>query len=156
MKHNILSDKEVKKSCRTSIETDQNATTLLSTIVTSTWYLEPKRFSSWSRLTRIQAWVYRFLDNCRMPTDMRISGELMPEEIEDAEIQIIKKAQREVFQDEYLALSRGTELPRNSKLLRLNPKLDKDGIVLSDGRLKYAEVLPFNVAFRSSWHENIG
>ena len=70
IKHNILSDKEVKKSGRTSIETDQNATTLLSTIVTSTWYLEPKCFSSWSRLTRIQAWAYRFLDNCQMPTDM--------------------------------------------------------------------------------------
>ena len=71
----------------------------------------------------------------------------MPEEIEDAEIQIIKKAQREVFQDEYLALSRGTELPRNSKLLRLNPKLDEDSVVRSDGRLKYAEFLPFNVRF---------
>ena len=53
-----------------------------------------------------------------MPLETRVSGELMPEEIEDAEIQITRKAQREVFRDEYLGLSPIAELPQNSKLLK--------------------------------------
>ena len=28
------------------------------------WRLDPKRFPSWTKLTRVQAWVRRFIDNC--------------------------------------------------------------------------------------------
>ena len=124
-----LAEKEKKKGCRNSKEADLGEITMVSIDKTSNWYLDPKRFSSWQRLTRVQAWVYRFLDNRRMPEDFRISGELMPEEIEDTEIQIIKNAQREAFTDDYLALSHRHELPKSSKLIRLNPKLDDNGVL---------------------------
>ena len=45
IEHDVLSDKEVKKSDRTSIETDKKETALLSTIVPSTFYLKLKLFS---------------------------------------------------------------------------------------------------------------
>ena len=90
-----LAEKVKKKGCCNSKEADLGEITMVSIDKTSNWYLDRKRFSSWQRLTRVQAWDYRFLDNCRMPEDLQISEELTPEKIEDAEIQIIKNAQRE-------------------------------------------------------------
>ena len=54
------------------------------------WRLDPSRFSSWTKLIRVQAWVRRFVDNCRSPN--REIGQLKAEEIEDAAIQVIKGA----------------------------------------------------------------
>ena len=39
------------------------------------------------------------------------------------------------------------ELPKHSKLLGLCPKLDSEGIIRSDGRLTYAEFLPYDVRY---------
>ena len=103
------------------------------------WSLDPKRFSSWTKLIRIQAWVCRFIDNCRSPNRER--GELKAEEIEDAAIQ------RKPFLDEYFALQRQRELPKKSKLLGLQPWLDQEGQMRCDGRLKYAEFLPQDARF---------
>ena len=109
------------------------------------WRLDPRHFSSWTKLIRVQAWVRRFVDNCRSPN--RESGELKTEEIEDAAIQVIKGAQRKAYPDEYLALQRQRELPKKSKLLGLQPWLDEGGQLRCDGRLKYAEFLPQDARF---------
>ena len=52
----------------------------------SCWKLEPSRFSSWSKLERINAWVYRFLDNCVSPKGLRIKGDLKAD-VTDEELQ---------------------------------------------------------------------
>ena len=109
------------------------------------WRFDPKRFSSWLRLIRVQAWVRRFIDNCR--SCKRESGQLKSEEIEDATFQVIRSAQRKAFPDEYLALQRQRELPKKSKLLGLRPWLDEEGQMRCDGRLKYAEFLPHDARF---------
>ena len=103
------------------------------------WRLNSKRFSSWKRFTRVDAWVRRFVDNCRGRA--RQNGELKSSEIEDTEVQVIKSAQREAFPEEYLALQRRRELPKNSKLLAFRPRLDEEGPMRCDSRLKYAEFL---------------
>ena len=109
------------------------------------WRLNPKRFSSWKRFTRVHAWVRRFVDNCRGRA--RQNGELKPSEIEDTEVQVIKSAQREAFPEEYLALQRRKELPKNSKLLAFRPRLDEEGQMRCDSRLKYAEFLSHDARF---------
>ncbi|XP_068680564.1 uncharacterized protein [Montipora foliosa] len=90
------------------------------------WRLDPRRFSNWTKLIRVQAWA---------------------EEIEDAAIQVIKGAQRKGYPDEYSALQRLRELPKKSKLLGLQPWLDEEGQMRCDGRLKYAEFLPQDARF---------
>ena len=110
-----------------------------------TWHLNPKRFSSWKRFTRVHTWVRRFVDNCRGRA--RQNGELKPSEIEDTEVQVIKIAQREAFPEEYLALQRQKELPKNSKLLAFRPRLDEEGQMRCDSRLKYAEFLSHDARF---------
>ena len=87
------------------------------------------------------------MNNCRAPSSGRSSGELQCQEIADAEIGIIREAQQEAFCEEYKALVKDNTLPSNSKLLGLKPVIDEDGLLRSDGRLRYADYLPFDVRF---------
>ncbi|XP_070547932.1 uncharacterized protein [Ptychodera flava] len=109
------------------------------------WRLDPIHFSCWKRLKRITAWVYRFLENCQ--PNQRSTGELLPEELENAEIRIIRKMQMQAFSQEYSSLANGKKLPKSSKLLVLQPRLDSDGLIRCDGRLKYADCLPYHTRF---------
>ena len=65
----------------------------------------------------------------------------------DAENCILRIAQREAFSEEYTALLRGRKLSSQSKLLGLSPRLDDNKIMRSDGRLKFAEFLPYDVRY---------
>ena len=57
-----------------------------------TWTLNPDRFSSWKCLTRVRAWVLRFINNCKQVSKGElIQGELSGEEILDTENNIIKE-----------------------------------------------------------------
>ena len=73
--------------------------------------------------------------------------ELSIEEISDSENYIIKEMQRKEFKEEYSSLVKKKELPTHSKLLGLCPKLDSEGVIRSDGRLTYAEFLPYDVRY---------
>ena len=111
------------------------------TVVTQPWRLKPSNFSSWKILSRITAWVHRFLLNCRSSKDKRNYGELQAEEIVEAELSIIKQAQQSGFKEEYQRLRSKRPLSQHSSIYQLLPKLDSDGIMRIDGRLKYAEFL---------------
>ena len=92
-------------------------------------------------------WVTRFLDNWCLSKDRRITGELTIDEIRNAENQIIAQAQQQAFPNEYRMLAQGKNLPHSSKLLQLRPVLDEDELVRCDGRLRYAECLPYDTRF---------
>ena len=103
------------------------------------WCLDPKRFSSWTKLIRVQAWVRRFIDNCRSPNRER--GELKAEEIEDAAILVIRGAQRKAFPDEYLACSRLSLVGRENRGEREKKggrtKASKEGLLLEQANAEY-------------------
>ena len=118
--------------------------------------LEPQRYSSWSKLTRVSARVNRFIENCRLPVALRREGALQPDEVISAGMQFIREAQGEVFKEEMRAIKGGRELPSASKLQPLRPMLDDDAVLRCDGRLRYAEYLPWETRFpiilpRSHW-----
>ena len=73
--------------------------------------------------------------------------ELQPEEIKGAEEEIVRLAQRQASRDEYAALSSGKPIPEKSQLITLNPCIDDDGVIRSDGRLKFANFLPCDTRF---------
>lgn len=106
-----------------------------------TWRLNPEKFSKWMHLVRVSAWVYRFVSNCRGET---LTGPLSPDELHDSKCRLIRHAQVDSFQQEIKAVAKQKKLPSNSKLLALNPKIDEDGLLRADSRLKYAEVLPYD------------
>ena len=109
--------------------------------------LEPTRFSSWTRLVRLQARVWRVIYSMRSPKEGIKGRELLPEEIEDAEEEIISRAQLEAFPEEYMALLTGKEIPKKSSLSKLCPWLDDQGVLRCGGRLQFAECLPYDVRF---------
>ena len=139
---------EVRKQARVQIETEnEEDLTLLTTTHETDWRLQPERYSNWNRLVRVRAWVQRFIENCTRKLEDRCTGDITYQEIADAETAIIKEAQRQAFSEESKALTKQRPIPLNSKLLTLKPVIDQEGLLRSDGRLTYAEYLPFDVRY---------
>ena len=68
----------------------------------------PRRFSDWTRLLRISAWVQRLIDNSQAKKgEKRLSPELSVLEMEHSEKRIISQAQLKCFGDEYDCLEKG-------------------------------------------------
>jgi len=65
--------------------------------------LKPSRYSSWSRLIRVHAWVLRFVNNCHLTSANLNAGELFSDEIEESQLLVIRACQQEGFRDEYRA-----------------------------------------------------
>ncbi|XP_022800930.1 uncharacterized protein LOC111338676 [Stylophora pistillata] len=113
------------------------------------WRLEPTRFSSWTRLVRLQARVWRVIYNMCNPRERMKGQELLPEEIEDAEVEIINRAQLKAFHEKYIALLKGKEILNKSSLSNLCPWLDDQGVLRCGGRLQFSEYPPYNISGRS-------
>ena len=79
-----------------------------------------------------------------MKTD-RMTGELSADELNQAEIKLIKETQSSYFSEECESLRHEKPLLSSSKLLGLQPKLDSDGLMRSDSRLKHAKFLSYDV-----------
>lgn len=98
-----------------------------------------KRYSSYSRLIRIVAYILRFRTNCT-PTQTKISGMISNAEWAKAEIVVLRLVQKLSFPQEYDSIENNRLLPRNSKILQLSPFLDSDGLMRVQGRLQNASV----------------
>ncbi len=83
----------------------------------------------------------------RDANERRTGRELSVEEIRDAEEDIIRQAQKEAFREEHEALAKGKPISNGSILSKLKSKLDEQGIIRSDSRLRYTEYLPYDVRF---------
>ena len=93
--------------------------------------LDPTRFSSYSRLLHVTGWVCRFTTNYRSAKDSRESSDLLTrDELINAEQVWLRRAQVEAF-------------PQGVKEKTLR-QTDDNGILRVNGRLKYAEDLPFD------------
>jgi hypothetical protein len=109
------------------------------------WRLDPRRFSDWSWYVRVFARVRRVIYNMGNPGQRRTDRDLTNDEIDEADEEVWRLAQQEGFSGDYDLIKRGKPLPANSPLIKLNPRLDESGVIRSDGRLKYAEQLPYEV-----------
>ena len=81
----------------------------------------------------------------RSPHQERLSESLSPEEIENAEILIIHEAQQAAFTEEDRALQENKSISKKSHLKTLVPLLDEDVLTRCDGRLRFAELLPYDM-----------
>ncbi|XP_071581131.1 uncharacterized protein [Temnothorax nylanderi] len=107
------------------------------------WELGEK-FSSWNKLVRVTAYVMRFARRARAmsclnsvnATAKPASILLLPEEINLAREFWLKKVQQMLFPVEYAQLESLNRISNSSKLLPLNPFLDKNGLIRVGGRLR--------------------
>ena len=100
--------------------------------------LEVNKFSSYTKLLRVVAWVLRFLRNLRA-ADQTL-GELTPSELHDSRHQLLQLVQRDSFPAEYDALRHDLPLPTSSKIVRFQPFYQHNLIRLGD-RLHFADLL---------------
>ena len=116
-------------------------------VISTGWRLSPTRFSSWCRLIHIHARVRRVLHNMSKRGEKQTSKAISPQEIREAEDEVVRLHQREAFSNEYKALKSGKPIPSKSPLIQLSPVLDEEGCIRSNGRLQFAEYLPYDVHF---------
>lgn len=96
--------------------------------------IEFERFSRFTRLIRAVAYVQRWFHNGRTrPVDRR-RGELSADEVESGLKEVCRQVQAETYPDEMYALARGHPIPPRSKLLKLRPYLDGEGLIRLHGR----------------------
>ena len=81
----------------------------------------------------------------RNPDQRKAERELTIGEIKEAEQDVIRLAQQDGFHEDYELVKRSKPLPSSSPLIKLNPRIDESGVIRSDGRLKFAEQLPYEV-----------
>ncbi|XP_003369021.1 putative integrase core domain protein [Trichinella spiralis] len=103
------------------------------------YVIDPSRFQTFSKLTRVTAWCLRFAKNCRHASKQR-QEELTIEERNEAELYWMKAVQNETFRDEKSLVMKG-ELPENSRLIHLSPFIDEFGVIRVGGRLQQSNLL---------------
>lgn len=103
---------------------------VLSAVEQKEWDLLTK-FSSWTRLQAVMAYVKRFVYNARHAD--KYHGPLSPDELNSASTTLFRLVQLSSFQEDILALERKKEV--SSRIRRLSPWLDPDHLLRVGGRL---------------------
>lgn len=100
-------------------------------------------YSNFTRLRRIIAWILRFVNNTRIPSNLkhiRKSGTLEVVELQYALICIVKCIQQYTFSKELRIISENEPLPNGNKMSGLAPFLDGHGILRVRGRLQHSRL----------------
>jgi hypothetical protein len=95
-------------------------------------------------LLPVTAWIKRFKYNSLAQSRglQKQAGDLTVQELKQAERVWIKQVQREHFPEVFAAHEAGQLVPKNSPLIKLDPKVDDQGCLRVGGRLDKA-MLPF-------------
>ncbi|XP_062704301.1 uncharacterized protein LOC134286665 [Aedes albopictus] len=105
--------------------------------------IDLKYFSSWERLLRTTARLFRYMDNLRKAVvkEKRKDGPLSMDELQRASGYLYRQVQQEAFSEEIGVLSGNEEhkLPKSSSLYNLSPFLDDHGILRMRGRIGKCE-----------------
>ena len=100
-----------------------------------------ERYSTFTRLQRVTAWVKRFVHNYHAlrKDSIRITGPLTVKELKQVETDLVSASQEGHFAAELSALRRGRNLPSSSCLRTLRPFLDSSGVIRLGGRGQNSE-----------------
>lgn len=98
-----------------------------------------ERYSSFTKLHRVLAFILRFIRNCNSIHN-KITGDLHGHELDKALHVMIKIVQNTSFCSEIDCLRKGRPIHKSSKLLTLNPFLDENGLLRVGGRIKNSNV----------------
>ncbi len=95
------------------------------------------RFSTFTRLKRVTAWILRFITNtrARLRESLGSTGPLSLRELSLAETHWFSVAQNHSFPNEIDALKKGKDVPAESSLYALHPFIDDSGLMRVGGRV---------------------
>lgn len=94
-----------------------------------------ERFSTYQRLLRATASVLLFIDKCR-----HRESHMTPTHLDKAEKLLLKKVQEDSFPEEIALLRGGKPIMKTSRLKKLDPELDEDGLLRLRGRVDAANL----------------
>lgn len=95
------------------------------------------KYSSYQRLVRVNAWIWRFKENCLAKREQRSrrSGQLVVSELHHSLLKIVRLVQQETFGSELSLISSNEQLPNKSKISGLAPFIEND-LLRVRGRLQ--------------------
>lgn len=96
------------------------------------------RYSSFSKLQRVVAYILRFNHNSRNKD--KLDKGLSHNELERATLVLCKMVQALEFPVELALLCQSKSIHKNSNILSLDPFIDKDGLIRVGGRLKHSSL----------------
>ncbi|XP_030753174.1 uncharacterized protein LOC115880177 [Sitophilus oryzae] len=102
-------------------------------------FIDLSRFSNLTRLERVIAYCIRFINNCRRKEDERLSSSLSCDEISHASLVLARLSQRQSFSEDLVTLSKQGQVSNKSKLIKLHPFLDENGLIRVGGRLNNSD-----------------
>ncbi|XP_018374271.1 PREDICTED: uncharacterized protein LOC108768369 [Trachymyrmex cornetzi] len=113
-----------------------------------------ERYSSFTKLSRVVAYILRFFHKLRFKVKPSATSQLtlgttlsiLPDEIHHAKQVLVKMVQKSYFKNELKLLSNQQNISKTSSLLRLNPFIDDSGILRVGGRFKLSH-LPYNAKY---------
>ncbi|XP_037932602.1 uncharacterized protein LOC119667384 [Teleopsis dalmanni] len=97
------------------------------------------RFSSLNKLLRVTAYCLRFVYNYHKKKSERKIDNLSADDIDAAEILLVKQAQK-CFSDDIRRLNLQKQLMKSNKLCSLNPFVDSAGVLRVGSRLRNADL----------------
>ncbi|XP_076298317.1 uncharacterized protein LOC143217663 [Lasioglossum baleicum] len=132
------------------LEEKRTPVPILASTTVEPWDLQT-RYSSWTKLLRVTAYVIRFVEAIRhKPLTSSLTGNcpkspsadhsLHPDEIQIAKYYWYKTIQRACFPDEWTKLVAKTPVPSSSPLSKLNPYLDSSELIRIKGRLQHSNL----------------
>ena len=112
------------------------------TIQTVTPMFDVEKYNNLYKSLRIVGYVLRFINICRgkrLGFGVKTS-DFTTEDLDNAKTKLIYVIQREAFPSEIQALSNQRSVPKNSKLGKLDPFIDNNGVVRIKGRLQFSDL----------------
>ena len=104
------------------------------------------RYSTFSRIQRVTAWILRFIRNCRIAVDSRSRHPYQSTtELRRAERYWLLFTQVNCFAQELASLRSKHDLPRHSVLRFLNPFVDSEGLIRVGGRISRSQLSYSNI-----------
>jgi len=107
----------------------------------SEWDL-PDRFSNWTRLIHVTAYIMRFITHirARMKGESPMSDSLSDVELQSAELFWLHSVQMALFVNELRALKTNIALSKSSRLYPLSPFLGSHNLIRLGGRLESSPI----------------
>ncbi|GBN71528.1 hypothetical protein AVEN_112953-1 [Araneus ventricosus] len=115
------------------VTSEYKSCVIVSSAIVQEKILDPGKFSCLRNLLRVTAWVVRFVNALKRKNAEK--GPLTSDELTNAEMFWVRITQNDSYSNEITCLKNNKSLPRDSKLLCLNPFLDSNGILRVTGRL---------------------
>ncbi|XP_029170489.1 uncharacterized protein LOC114940134 [Nylanderia fulva] len=119
---------------------EAKSVTVQSTQINESWDLASK-YSRWRKLVRVTAYIFRFLDNCRISAKRENNTQTSPfavsaNEFERASLFWLKTIQRDMFSSDLKALRQRQQLSPRSSIRSYDPFIDEQGLIRVGGRLQ--------------------